>query len=299
MGFLHKAFLLLFILSLATLPCFVFCRKSHGRRRLFQNLQPLEGSRLGETVTGLHKLKHYLARFGYLANAHIATGPGEDDHFDDHLESALKLYQTTFSLNVSGVVDAATLDLMMEPRCGVPDFFNGSVPGIGPRWAILPGRPKWPADKQSHLKWGWLQPNFPFYFAEPSVIFAIQKWAYVTGFFFIEVPFEQHKGADIKVGFFKGAHGDYESFDGPEGILAHAMFPTSAFVHFDIEENWSVYKSDDSVDFISIALHELGHALGLAHSKVKEAVMYPKFGYGEQKRELTQDDIDGIKNLYP
>ncbi|XP_068639635.1 metalloendoproteinase 5-MMP-like [Aristolochia californica] len=298
MGYLQKPFLLLVLLSLTTLPCFVFCRPIEGHRRPFKYLQPLEGSRIGETVTGLHKLKNYLARFGYLDYAHVATGTGKDDHFDSHLESALKLYQTTYKLNVSGVVDDATLDLMMTPRCGVPDFFNGSEAGIGTQWVHFPGNPKWPANKRN-LKWGPLQADFPYDFAVPSIIFAAQKWGAVTSFLFEELPFEQHLGADIKIGFFKGPHGDYQSFDGPRHILGHATPPTVAFAHFDGDEKWGVSQSDDTVDFVSVALHELGHTLGMGHSMVPEAVMFATIPYGVQKRDLTQDDIDGIKNLYP
>jgi hypothetical protein len=49
-----------------------------------------------------------------------------------------------------------------------------------------------------------------------------------------------------------------------------------------------------------IAVHEAGHYLGLAHSRNRDAVMYDSYGtYELLTRELTQDDIDGICELYP
>lgn len=50
------------------------------------------------------------------------------------------------------------------------------------------------------------------------------------------------------------------------------------------------------IDFFSVALHEIGHTLGLAHSDVREAVMYAY--YSKQHYDLKQDDINGILQLY-
>lgn len=50
------------------------------------------------------------------------------------------------------------------------------------------------------------------------------------------------------------------------------------------------------VHFFSVALHEIGHSLGLAHSYEIEAVMFPY--YSEQHYGLKQDDINGIRQLY-
>lgn len=48
-----------------------------------------------------------------------------------------------------------------------------------------------------------------------------------------------------------------------------------------------------------IAAHELGHALGLGHSKVTEATMYPSYPWCSQElRTLDADDIAGVQALY-
>jgi len=54
-------------------------------------------------------------------------------------------------------------------------------------------------------------------------------------------------------------------------------------------------------DLQSVVLHELGHALGLNETQFwhHEAVMFPYIRHGWLKRNLTQDDIDGLTALYP
>src|ERR1035441_4350215 len=66
------------------------------------------------------------------------------------------------------------------------------------------------------------------------------------------------------------AHGDAYPFDGPGGVLAHTFYPSppnpeplAGDVHFDASETWGVGVN---TDLFSVALHEAGHALGMAHS---------------------------------
>lgn len=95
------------------------------------------------------------------------------------------------------------------------------------------------------------------------------------------------------------------------GVLAHAFYPaTEAIwglggtiggdVHFDTGWTWADDPTDTTADadfdFYTVALHELGHALGLGHSTVAGSVMYPY--YGGARRTITADDIAGIQAIY-
>ena len=49
-----------------------------------------------------------------------------------------------------------------------------------------------------------------------------------------------------------------------------------------------------------VATHEFGHALGLGHSDVPGATMYPSISYcSQESRTLAGDDIAAVLSLYP
>lgn len=69
---------------------------------------------------------------------------------------------------------------------------------------------------------------------------------------------------------------------------------SSAVVTFDDAENWTVNGS--GIDLETVALHEIGHALGINHSNVQEATMWPY--YYSMDRTLDFDDCEAIWELY-
>ena len=142
---------------------------------------------------------------------------------------------------------------------------------------------------------------------------AFAKWALESNLEFSEVF--SRGNADIVIGF--GARGHcnlYEesqlgcspaaAFDGNGKTLAHAYFPgihtsVAGDIHFDEDETWAVTPTSFSrVSFLSVAIHEIGHSLGLEHSKDETAIMFASYDHRNIKTELASDDIKGIQSLY-
>ena len=65
-------------------------------------------------------------------------------------------------------------------------------------------------------------------------------------------------------------------------------------IHFSEAVYWSVNGSL-GYDFLTVATHEIGHALGLDHSEVVGALMYADY---QGINTLQTDDISGIQTLY-
>lgn len=270
---------------------------------IFEFFRHLQGCRKGDNVKGLNQLKKYLKRFGYINDPlNINSEDEGDDGFDDFLESAIKAYQANHRLDPTGVLDAATVSLMATPRCGVADIVNGqnlmqrrrrlgSFHAVS-RYAFFDFEPKWP-DEMSHLTYGFA-PGTPAQFIG-AVEMAFAEWAAKSHFSFSETDYES---ANLQIALFVGEHGDGYPFDGPGGVLAHAVAPTGGSFHIDADENWSTDPLPDAMDIQSVALHEIGHLLGLAHSDVPESIMWPSINSGAKNRVLHADDVQGIRALY-
>lgn len=127
---------------------------------------------------------------------------------------------------------------------------------------------------------------------------ALNAWAAVANLTFTQI-YTANQSRTFDVRWASGNHGDGNNFDGPHGVLAHAYYPyginpesIAGDIHFDEAETWSLTTT---YDMFSVALHELGHSLGLAHSSDSNAVMAP---YYKKMTGLTSDDIAGIRALY-
>jgi hypothetical protein len=132
---------------------------------------------------------------------------------------------------------------------------------------------------------------------QSAVRSAFDIWTAAFGITFTEIT---SGTPNIEIGWYTGSHGDAASFDGTGGTLAHAVTSwsgnqmVSAKIHFDDAEAWQ--NAGSNPDLWTVALHEIGHALGLAHSTVSGAIMWPT--YSSLQRTLHSDDVSGILAAY-
>ncbi|NXY74226.1 MMP3 protein, partial [Glareola pratincola] len=203
------------------------------------------------------------------------------------LEERIKEMQRFFHLTVTGKLDAETEETIKKPRCGLPDVSDPKT---------LAGISGW---KKTHLTYKIVNytPDLPKKKVDSAISRAFMVWSDVTPLRFKRV---YNKPADIVIGFARREHGDGYPFDGRGNTLAHAFGPGEGIggdAHFDDDERWSEYNQE--INLFLVAAHEFGHSLGLSHSNVREALMYPIYSYTDPSTfRLSNDDKRRIQKLY-
>jgi peptidoglycan hydrolase-like protein with peptidoglycan-binding domain len=248
----------------------------------------------GSEPAAVRAVQGYLARYGYFPNAELQRAypawrpvvrrAPVDGVFDDVTRTAVLAYQRNHRLPATGVVGAEMRALLRQARCGVPD-------GI---------EPTDPRDKFAWLSWGpWNRVRVSWRFTpgpgdplpadvvRAQLRLAFLRWYAVTDLQFDEIT----TSADTELSF--------------ANLQEVAETTPGRDIRFNRTQMWSTATPTPSaaLDFQSVAIHEIGHSLGLAHSHCcgstsSVGVMTPNLEGGIQQRTLSPDDIVAISLHY-
>ncbi|HLF76727.1 MAG TPA: matrixin family metalloprotease, partial [Dehalococcoidia bacterium] len=245
----------------------------------------------------VYRLQTLLAKYGYLSHY-------TPEVYDEATKGAVSQFQNFYRIEAEedGVADANTIALLSQIRCGVEDVTPQLAETGLPLAPFVAVGSKW-ATKALTYRFLNSTPDISEQRQREIIRSAFQRWQDVSGLTFTE----QAAGTtNLTVGFYHGSHGDGTPFDaqgGPDGnTLAHGFFPPpiggtwAGALHFDEFEQWKDQPGGAGIRLYNVALHEIGHCLGLSHSQDNSAIMFAF--YGEDRNDLQPDDVAGIQSLY-
>jgi peptidoglycan hydrolase-like protein with peptidoglycan-binding domain len=250
---------------------------------------------LGASGPAVRTVNAYLTEYGYFPNPGlqhdypawrpiVATAPSRIDAYDSATAEAIRALQRAAALPQTGVVDAATRAVLAQPRCGVPDGIEAADPSD--KFALSGF-----AFGKSALTWkaSGTDDGITVTQLRSVVAAAAATWS-PSKYTFTQIT---SGAADITVLF---ASTDANGADMPSTTLGStATIDGRKEIRLNVDVSWSVAATTPttSQDLQTVVLHEVGHAIGLAHSSIRSpqvAVMYGSVSKGTQRRNLRPDD---------
>ncbi|MEX2304119.1 MAG: matrixin family metalloprotease [Bryobacterales bacterium] len=253
------------------------------------------------TQKTIRRVQEYLDRYGYFDTLDYAKGKLDSPTRAaiNRLRRQKRLAEPQAALESAADGLDSVIEAITRSRCGHPDLDNGVAFSLNCRWPKGTARLTFAFENHSR--------HMPADTAHNALRRAFQTWSNLPA---LPFQFEEtnSEDSDIVVAWRPSADPDF--FMGPGGGInpvAHADFPPACSshigpgrpLHFDDEGHlWADGPLNDALDLETVAVHEIGHLLGLRHSSVAGSVVREDVQPGAIRRALHSDDVFGITALY-
>lgn len=208
--------------------------------------------------------------------------------------NAVKRFQRFSEIPETGRINARTLQESKKPHCSFPNVSTRELNNL----SLTP--PRW---NRRDITYGFI--NFtnqiPIQIVRQTIASAFAVWVTtVFPFNFRELSFDD--GPMILISFVRNDHRDGYPFAGGDGDLAHAFPPNTNIpglggdIHFDNDERWAVSGAPGFYDLKTVAIHEIGHSLGLGHSINSTSIMFRT--YQGVRHTIDNETRNLLRNLY-